>query len=95
MKIISWNLNGLMSCVINGSFKPVAALNPDIVCLQEIRTYQTPTIIEGYVHIFNPAQRDQRLHIPQELFNNKLPDDLIYEFEQHCAYLIKKYGLKK
>ncbi len=40
-------------------------------------------------------EKVSRLHIPQELLNSKLPDDLIYEFEQHCDYLVKKYGLKK
>lgn len=40
MKIISWNLNGLMSCIKNGAFKPITHLAPDVICLQEIRTRQ-------------------------------------------------------
>ena len=59
MKIVSWNLNGLLSCVNHGSFLPIEALEPDVVCLQEIRTKETPTVISGYRHIWNPADRDK------------------------------------
>lgn len=59
MKIISWNLNGLLSCVNHGSFAPIANLEPDIICLQEIRTKEEPTVIAGYQHIWNPANRDK------------------------------------
>ena len=38
MKIVSWNLNGLSSCIQNNSFAPIADIGPDILCLQEIRT---------------------------------------------------------
>lgn len=58
LKIISWNLNGLLSCVENSSFEPIKKLNPDIVFVQETRTHQKPVIIDGYKHVFNPAQRD-------------------------------------
>ena len=50
MNIISWNLNGLLSCVKNKSFSPIDHLLPDILCLQEIRTQQEPIIIDGYNH---------------------------------------------
>ena len=59
MKIISWNLNGLLSCVANRSFLPIKEHNPDIFCCQEIRTKEEPTMIEGYNHIWNHAQRDK------------------------------------
>jgi len=58
MNILSWNLNGLLSCVRSGAFQAVAALGPDILCLQEIRTQQEPEIIPGYHHIWNHSQRD-------------------------------------
>ena len=58
MKIISWNLNGLLSCVRNHSFEPIAEMLPDVLCLQEIRTKQEPVIIDGYKHFWNHSQRD-------------------------------------
>lgn len=58
MKIISWNLNGLLSCVKNGAFEPISHLEPDIICLQEIRTRQEPEIMSGYRHFWHHGQRD-------------------------------------
>ena len=58
MKIVSWNLNGLLSCVKNRSFDPISGLCPDVICLQEIRTQQEPEIIPGYTHFWHHSQRD-------------------------------------
>lgn len=58
MKIISWNLNGLLSCVKHRSFAPIEQILPDYICLQEIRTQQEPEIIPGYIHHWNHSQRD-------------------------------------
>lgn len=58
MNILSWNLNGLLSCVKNQAFLPVEERLPDIICLQEIRTQQEPVIIDGYNHYWNHSQRD-------------------------------------
>ncbi len=59
MQIISWNLNGLTSCVKNGSFKPIDDILPDAICCQEIRTKDQPVVIDGYHHFFNPAEEDK------------------------------------
>lgn len=58
MKIISWNLNGLNSCMSHGSFSAIAERKPDVVCLQEIRTKQEPEILHGYCHYWNHGERD-------------------------------------
>lgn len=58
MKIISWNLNGLLSTVSGGAFEPILTQKPDVLCLQEIRTQQEPTIVEGYHHFWNHSERD-------------------------------------
>lgn len=58
MNIISWNLNGLQATLRAGAFQHIAARSPDILCLQEIRTRQEPTVLEGYRHIWNHARRD-------------------------------------
>ena len=57
MRIISWNLNGLQSCLKHHSFIPIAERSPDILCLQEIRTMDEPTVINGYYHLWNHGTR--------------------------------------
>lgn len=58
MEIISWNLNGLISCVKNGSFRAITELGADVVCCQEIRTKQQMMVLEGYHHIWHASERD-------------------------------------
>lgn len=58
LKIVSWNLNGLSSCIQNNSFAPIADIGPDILCLQEIRTQQEPQILPGYQHCWNHGLRN-------------------------------------
>ena len=57
MKIISWNLNGLLATLENGCFQKIEKLKPDILCLQEIRTDREPTVIKNYRHIWNHAKQ--------------------------------------
>ena len=56
--VVSWNLNGLISCIQNNSFASIAGIGPDILCLQEIRTQQEPVILPGYQHCWNHGQRN-------------------------------------
>jgi len=58
MRIFSWNLNGLLSCVKNASFEPLRLMEPEIICLQEIRTKEEPVILPNYQHIWNHGERD-------------------------------------
>jgi len=58
MKVISWNLNGLLSTIKTNAFAPIFQRKPDVLCLQEIRTQQEPTVLEGYYHIWNHCERD-------------------------------------
>lgn len=58
VKIVSWNLNGLLSCVKNHSFIPIADIAPDIICCQEIRTKQQMEVVHAYEHYWNPSERD-------------------------------------
>lgn len=58
-KIISWNLNGLLSCVENNDFIPINSLKPDILCLQEIRTNTEPKVIDNYRHYWNASNRNK------------------------------------
>ena len=57
MKIVSWNVNGLLACMEKGGFFPIARMQPDIVCCQEVKTHQQPEVLPGYHHYWNPSQR--------------------------------------
>ena len=59
MKMISWNVNGLRSCLQKGFMESVASLDADIICLQEIKMQkgQCDISIEGYETIMNSADK--------------------------------------
>ncbi|MBR2179609.1 MAG: exodeoxyribonuclease III [Selenomonadaceae bacterium] len=78
MKIISWNLNGLQSCVVNKSFLPIKDQKPDIFCCQEIRTKEEMTMIEGYNHIWNHANRDK--YSGTAVLTLSEPNEIIFGF---------------
>lgn len=59
MRIVSWNLNGLPSCLKSGAFGPLLEYQPDVICLQEIRTRAEPVVLEGYWHYWNHSVRDK------------------------------------
>ena len=61
-KIISYNVNGIRSAISKGWLDWLQSVNPDIVCLQEIKAEPsqldlTPFHEMGYHHFWNPAQK--------------------------------------
>ena len=61
-KIISYNVNGIRSAISKGWLEWLKSVNPDIVCLQEIKAEPsqfdlTPFQEMGYHHFWNPAQK--------------------------------------
>lgn len=58
MKIVSWNLNGLIATIDNDALSQLPSIAPDVVCLQEIRTKKEPEILPGFLHYWNHALRD-------------------------------------
>ena len=58
MRVISWNLNGLNASYKSGEFSKVEDLSPDVVCCQEVRTWQEMEVLEGYTHIWNHGKRE-------------------------------------
>lgn len=58
MKIVSWNLNGLIASMKNDAIEPLRDRKPDIICFQEIRTQQEPVTLNGYTHYWNHSERD-------------------------------------
>ena len=62
MKIISWNVNGYRAILKRDFKKTVSELNPDILCLQEIKATEKQVSeddikIDGYTYVWNPAER--------------------------------------
>lgn len=58
MRIVSWNLNGLLATLENGAMSAMEDELPDIICFQEIRTQEEPVVIEAYNHYWNHSTRD-------------------------------------
>ena len=62
MKIISWNVNGINSKYKNGNLKElIQEQNPDILCIQEIRTKNVPEL-EGYEVYSYPSQNNSKYY---------------------------------
>lgn len=59
VKILSWNVAGLRACIKKGFYEAVSSIDPDVVCLQEVKATQQQLTLElpGYDAIWNPAQR--------------------------------------
>lgn len=62
MRIVSWNVNGMRAVVRNGFAEWLAAVQPDILCLQEVRALPAdlPDEIrapEGYLALWRPAAK--------------------------------------
>lgn len=59
MKLISWNVNGLRACAQKGFFESMAALDADVICLQETKMQedQFDAAMPGYTSWFNSAEK--------------------------------------
>lgn len=59
MKFVSWNVNGLRSCLGKGFREFLAASEADLVCLQEVRALPTQVELDlpGWTMCWNPALR--------------------------------------
>ena len=58
MKIISWNINGLVSFVENQSYREIENIEADVICFQETRTQKKLKTLSGYCHYYNPCEKD-------------------------------------
>ena len=54
MKIISWNVNGIKSLIENGFLEEIMAQDPDVLCLQEVKSTEIPDI-ENYISYNYPS----------------------------------------
>lgn len=103
MVIISWNVNGLTACMGKNGFEPIMALQPDIVCLQEVKTSRRPKVLLGYHHYWETGQREgyagvltmaklEPLDVKMGLGNESLDrEGRIITLEYQSFYLINAY----
>ena len=59
MKLVSWNVNGLRSCLKKGFSESVPALNADVICLQETKMErgQAEVDLPGYHQFWYSAEK--------------------------------------
>ena len=59
MKLASWNVNGLRSCLTKGFLEYVNEEQPDILCLQETKLQPEQAVfdLEGYHRYFHSADK--------------------------------------
>ncbi|WP_393970936.1 exodeoxyribonuclease III [Oxyplasma meridianum] len=61
IKLLSWNVNGIRSAVKNGALRDIEELDPDFICLQEIKSDEKTVPLEitslGYSAFVNPAKK--------------------------------------
>lgn len=95
MKIVSWNVNGIMPCLANHSIDPLYGMDIDLACFQETRTDKRPVVLQGYYHEWNisersgyagvlSASRQEPLSVQHGLGNSELDNEgrvIISEFK--------------
>lgn len=59
MKIVTWNVNGIRSCLKKGMIDSLLEIDADIICLQEVRAKPEQIKLElpGYDIYWNPAEK--------------------------------------
>ena len=80
MKLVSWNVNGLRSCLNKGFLDYCAAESPDVICLQEIkmRPEQASFDLPGYTRYWNSADRPG--YSGTAVFARREPLSVTYDF---------------
>ena len=80
MKLVSWNVNGLRSCLGKGFLDYVAAENPDVICLQETKLQPEQAVfdLEGYHRFFNSA--DKKGYSGTAVLTKEEPISVTYDF---------------
>ena len=80
MRLVSWNVNGLRACLGKGFLESMAALNADVICLQEtkMKPEQADFELEGYHRFWNSA--DKAGYSGTAIFTRTEPLSVTYDF---------------
>lgn len=78
MKLVSWNVNGLRSCISRGFAESFAGMDADVLCLQEIKMLegQAETGFPGYTEYWNSAER--KGYSGTAVFTREIPESVSY-----------------
>ena len=100
MKIVSANVNGIRSAQNKGFFDWIKEVNPDIICLQEIKADLTvipPELLnfEGYFCQYHPAEKKGYSGVA--ILAKQKPDEVIIgldnsEIDNEGRYIEFRYG---
>ena len=80
MKLASWNVNGLRSCLTKGFLEYVRSEDPDVICLQETKLQPEQAVFElpGYHRYFNSA--DKKGYSGTAILTKAEPLSVTYDF---------------
>ena len=80
MRLISWNVNGLRSCLNKGFLDSIAAIDADVICLQEtkLKEHQVNFELPGYHRYWNCA--DKAGYSGTAVFSKTEPLSVTYDF---------------
>ena len=80
MKLASWNVNGLRSCLTKGFLEYVRNEDPDILCLQETKLQPDQAVFDlpGYHRYFNSA--DKKGYSGTAILTKTEPLSVTYDF---------------
>ena len=80
MKLVSWNVNGLRAVIGKDFYESVKALDPDVLCLQEIKMQKGQCAVDlpGYEQYFNCA--DKKGYSGTAILTKSQPLNVTYDF---------------
>ena len=80
MRLVSWNVNGLRSCLSKGFLDFCAFADADVICLQEtkMRPEQAEFDLPGYHRFWNSA--DKAGYSGTAVFTRRQPLAVTYDF---------------
>ena len=80
MKLVSWNVNGLRSCLTKGFLDYVRSEDPDVICLQETKLQPEQAVFDlpGYRRYFNSA--DKKGYSGTAVLTKTEPLSVTYDF---------------
>ena len=93
MRIVSWNVAGYRS-VVNKDFEnSMNSLNPDIICLQEVKCLEKEIFVSKFLNKFRLINSDMnqiRMIDEHQLFSNL--ELLPLQFNNFLPQLISRFG---
>jgi len=94
MVVLTWNINGYRSTNNKGLFTPILELNPDFICLQEIKMNEEIVGIEKYHAYYNFANKKGYSGVA--IFCKEKPINIVKEigfeqFDSEGRFLLLEY----